>query len=77
MLVLIFNLLSGQYSPQDPPLLRMPSFLQSEKYTPPSVLTLHGLIKQSDTYDVELCDTADNRHHVVTVRGFTSDRYAK
>jgi hypothetical protein len=47
------------------------------KYIPTSILTLHGSIQQSHTHAVDPRNTADNKYHVETVRGFTSDGYAK
>jgi hypothetical protein len=57
--------------------VRLPPLLQTQKYIPPSILTLHCLIQQSHTYTLDPRNTADNKYHVVTVRGFTSDGYAK
>jgi len=53
----------------------LPLFLQTEKYIPPSILTLYYLIQQSHTHDLDPRNTADNKYHVVTVRGFTIDGY--
>jgi len=55
----------------------LPPVLQTQKYIPTSILTLHCLIQQSHTYTLGHRNSADNKYHVVTVRGFTSDGYAK
>ena len=57
--------------------VRLPPLLQTEKYIPPSLLTQHCLIQQSHTYTLDPRNTADNKYHVVTARGFTSDGYTK
>jgi hypothetical protein len=51
--------------------------LQTQKYIPTSILTPHCLIQHSHTHALGPRNTADNKYHVVTVRGFTSDGYAK
>ena len=51
----------------------MPPLLQTQKYIPTSILKLHGSIQHSHTDAVDPRNTADNKYHVVTVRGFASD----
>jgi len=55
----------------------LPPLLQTQNYIPTSILTQHCLIQQSHTYILDPRNTADNKYHVVTVRGFTSDGYTK
>jgi hypothetical protein len=55
----------------------LPSLLQTQKCIPTSVLTQHCLIQQLHADDLDPPNSADNKYHVVVVRGFTSDGYAK
>jgi hypothetical protein len=77
MILLIFKYTLKVILTQIQEILRMPPPLQTEKYILTSELTLHSLMQQSHTYVLDRRNAADNKYHIVTVRGFTIDGYAE